>query len=121
MKMDITVKLGCALAIFGGIMSFVGMVLDLKIENSALAVMGLYMLSAALFFGVAGGLTGHGQWSWNFLMFMGFLTLGVVVAGAIGDYFNIYVAVVQAALAILVIASSSASGTKAWLSEPHVD
>ena len=119
MKMSNTIKTGCALGIIGGIVAMIGLVLYLEVDNSAVVTMSVYMLAAVLFFALAGAFSMNSQWSWKVLMFMNFVTLGIIIGGAIADYYNMWWAVVEAVIGILIVIVSVSGETKIWLTEPH--
>ena len=119
MKMSNTIKTGCALGIIGGIVAMIGLVLYLEVDNSAVVTMSVYMLAAVLFFALAGAFSMNSQWSWKVLMFMNFVTLGIIIGGAIADYSNMWWAVVEAVIGILIVICSVSGGPKTWLTEPH--
>ena len=119
MKMSNTIKTGCALGIIGGIVAMIGLVLYLEVDNSAVVTMSVYMLAAVLFFALAGAFSMNSQWSWKVLMFMNFVTLGIIIGGAIADYYNMWWAVVEAVIGILIVIVSVSGETKMWLTEPR--
>ena len=90
------------------------LVLFFKVEESALADMGAYMLIAVMFFALAGGFAKGGQWSWDVLLLMTFLTIGVVGGAVVFETVDLYAGVILVLIGILIIASLSLSSSKIW-------
>lgn len=119
MKMSKTIKAGCAFGLIGGIVAMIGLVLFLKVEENAVVTMGVYMLAAVLFFAIAGAFGKNSQWSWKVLMFMDFVTLGIIIGGTVAGYFDVWWAVIETAIGIIIVAISNSANSRLWLSEPH--
>ncbi len=117
--MSKTIKAGCVFGLIGGIVAMIGLVLFFEAEESAVVTMAVYMLVAVLFFAIAGAFGKHSQWSWKVLMFMDFVTLGIVIGGAVAEYFDVWWAVVEAAIGVILVVISNTSGSRTWLSEPR--
>lgn len=118
MEMSNTVKAGCVLGLVGGIIAMIGLIFFLKEETYAITTMGVYMLAAVMFFALAGAYSATSQWSWKVLMFMNFLTLGVIIGGAIADYYNAAWAAIEAVIGILILVIG-AGPAKIWFSAPR--
>ncbi|MCL1811494.1 MAG: hypothetical protein FWG41_04695 [Methanomassiliicoccaceae archaeon] len=108
------VKIGCALGFIGGIICMIGLALFFEVEDSALANMGAYMLIAVMFFALAGGFAKGGQWSWNVLLLMTFLTIAAVGCSVIFEVLDVNVGIILVAVGALIVASLSMPSSKTW-------
>jgi len=115
MKIPGIAKGGCVVALIGGIIAVAGLALYFKPANEAVTDLAFYMLVAVLFFAMAGGFVSNNQWNQNVFLFMGFLTVAVIVACTVTEHFDIVWAVVEAAVAVVVIAIGYSSGVKNWI------
>jgi lysylphosphatidylglycerol synthetase-like protein (DUF2156 family) len=113
-KMPRIVKIGGALGFIGGVISIICMAMFFDIDESALTVMGAYLLIAVMFFALAGGFAKTGQWSWSVLMLMTFLTVGVVGAAVIFDAVDLYAGIILVIVAALIVASLALPSSKTW-------
>ncbi|MCL2149009.1 MAG: hypothetical protein FWH47_06710 [Methanomassiliicoccaceae archaeon] len=106
-----SVRIGSALGLLGGVAAVASMAVFFRAEDGALLDMGACMLAAVLFFALAGGLSKGGLWSWNVLLLMTFLTIGVagslVIVGAIDAYVGVFLAAIGALIAASLIAPAS--------------
>jgi len=112
-------KMGCGLGILGGVICMVGLVLFLEVAQSAIVTMSLYMLAAVLFFALAGAFSRTGQWSWKVLMFMAFVTAGIVLGGTIVGYYDFWFGFIETVIGILIIAVGALGDTKKYLTRPR--
>lgn len=112
-------KLGCGLGILGGIICMIGLVLYFEAAQSAIVTMSLYMLAAVLFFALAGAFSQTGQWSWNVLMFMAFVTTGIILGGTIAGYYDFWFGFIETIVGILIIAVGALGDTKKFLARPR--
>ena len=108
------VKAGGALGFAGGLISIVCLALFFEVDGGALTVMGAYMLIAVMFFALAGGFARNGQWSWNVLLLMTFLTVGVVGASVIFEAVDLDAGIILAAVGALIVACLAMPSSKAW-------
>ena len=108
------VKIGGALGFIGGIISIVCLAVFFEIDESALAEMGAYMLIAVMFFALAGGFARDGRWSWNILLLMTFLTVGVVGCFVVLDAVDLYAGTMLAVVGALIVISLIAPSSKTW-------
>lgn len=107
-------KFGAALGFIGGIIGIACLALYFEPEESTLVDMGIFMLIAVMFFALAGGFMRTGQWSWDVLLLMSFLTIGFICAAVVFDIVNIEVAAVMVAIGALIILNLSMPSTKTW-------
>jgi len=108
------VKIGGALGFLGGVVCMVCLVLFFEIEKSALADMGAYMLIAVMFFALGGGLTKSGQWSWDVLLLMTFMTIGVVGGALVFGAVDLYAGAVLVLIGALIVVSLSMPSSRTW-------
>ena len=114
------VKIGSALGFIGGIVSLLCMVIFFEAEDSALTLMGTYLLIAVMFFALAGGLSKGGQWSWNVVLFMTFLTIGVIGMAVVMEVVDLYVGILLGAIGVLIVASLSTPSSKTWANRTRI-
>jgi hypothetical protein len=108
------VKIGCALGFLGGVICMICLVIFFKEENSALVDMGVYMLIAVMFFALAGGFAKGGQWSWDVLLLMTFLTISVIGIAVMFEIVDLYAGIILVLVGALIVASLSTSSSKKW-------
>ncbi|MDD2627168.1 MAG: hypothetical protein PHT00_02910 [Candidatus Methanomethylophilus sp.] len=97
-------KVGCGLSIIAGIIAMIGLAVYFRPEQGAVLSMAVILLSAALFFGLAGGFTQTAQWSPKVLMFMCFVTAGVIIGGTVAGYYDLWFGGIETVMAILIAA-----------------
>jgi hypothetical protein len=114
------IKIGGALGLLGGVISIVCMAIFLKIEDSAVAVMGVYMLIAVLFFALAGGFSKGGQWSWDVMLLMTFLTVGSTVCSVIIGITDIVAAAVLVLIGTLMVIILTSPASKTWMNRIRI-
>ena len=114
------VKFGGALGFFGGFVSMVCLVLFFDAEEGALAAMGAYLLIAVMFFALAGGFARGGQWSWNVLLLMTFLTIGAVGCLLVFEAMDLYAGAILAVIGALIILSLTAPSSKVWTNRMRI-
>ncbi|MDR1404176.1 MAG: hypothetical protein LBJ20_01220 [Candidatus Methanoplasma sp.] len=114
------VKIGGALGFLGGIISVVCLAFFFRPEETALVDMGVYMLLAAMFFSLAGGLTRGGQWSWNILLLMTFLTISAIGCAVVFSAIDLYVAITLAVIGAVIVASLSMPSARTWTDRMRV-
>ncbi|MCH3978172.1 MAG: hypothetical protein LKJ94_04255 [Candidatus Methanomethylophilus sp.] len=123
MKLNSTIKAGQALGIIGGIIAVIGLVLYLDLEGDgamdSLGTAALMLLVMCLSFALAGAFGMHGQWNWNLLMFMNFLTLGVIAGATAAQYFELWFGCVEFVCIALICVISYSKDGKLWTAEPH--
>jgi len=119
-KVPRMVKVGGALGFVGGLVSIACLVLFFEADKSILLVMGVYMLVAVMFFALAGGLAKDGLWSWNMLMLMTFLTIGVVGGAVVFETVDLYAGIVMIAIGALIVATLSVPSSKIWANRMRV-
>ncbi len=113
-KLPRIIKIGGALGFIGGIVGIICLVLFFEIEESTLTTAGVYLLVAVMFFALAGGFAKEGQWSWNMLLLMTFLTIAVIGCAAVFDAIDLYAGIILAAIGALIIASLAMPSSKTW-------
>lgn len=110
-------KVGMAVGLLGGLLSFFAMAYLLNINDGANVIYsaGVYLATATVFFAMAGGFSKTSQWSQNVLIGYSFLTFGVCVgffaAGFVPDWF----AAISIILCIVAIACAAVGGTGVYL------
>lgn len=113
-------KIGCALGFIGGIIGIACLAFYFEPEESTITTMGVYMLISLMFFALAGGFTRSGQWSWDVLLMMTFLTIGVVCAAFIFNVIDLYVLVVLVLIGALIALNLSMPAAKTWVNRIRV-
>ncbi|MCL2031746.1 MAG: hypothetical protein FWH45_00355 [Methanomassiliicoccaceae archaeon] len=108
------VKIGGALGLLGGVVAVVCMAVFFEAEESALMKMGACMLTAVMFFALAGGFAKGGQWSWNVLLLMTFLTIGAAGSSVILGAIDLYVGVILVVIGVLIVANLAVPASKNW-------
>lgn len=108
-------NIGYTLGIIGGILGIACLAIYFKPEETAIVDMGVYMLISAMFFALAGGLTKFGQWSWNLLLLMSFITIGIICVAYVLEIVVLPVAIVFVILAALIVVILSLPPTKSWV------
>ncbi|MCL1979027.1 MAG: hypothetical protein FWG60_02580 [Methanomassiliicoccaceae archaeon] len=108
------VKIGSALGFIGGVVCIISMALFFEAEESAVLDMGVYMLIAVMFFALAGGFTKNGPWSWEVLLLMTFLTIGIVVSSAVLGAVDPYAGAILVLIGILIVIGLSMRSSKTW-------
>jgi hypothetical protein len=114
------IKIGGALGLLGGVISIVCMVIFFKLEESTIAEMGAFMLLAVMFFALAGGLSKGGQWSWDVLLLMTFLTIGATLCATILGILFPVAAIVLMAIAALIVVILIQPASKTWVNRVRV-
>ncbi len=79
---------------------------DLCIQN---------LLVSLLFFGLAGGISTKGQWTWNVTMFMIFLTATIAVMACISEMFDPLVGFALLLFSLILAALTSTKKAKACM------
>ena len=108
------IKIGCALAFLGGLFSIICMVLFFESDNSMLVTMGAYLLIAVMFFSLAGGLTKEGQWSWNTLLLMTFLTISAVGCTVVFEVVDLYAGILFVVIGALIVMCLMVPSSRTW-------
>jgi len=108
------IKIGSTLGFIGGLISIICMAFYFEADSNILVNMGAYMLIAVMFFALAGGLSRGGQWSWNVLLLIAFLTISTVGCTVVFDIVGLYVAVVLAVIGILIVVCLTMPSSKTW-------
>ncbi len=72
-------------------------------SSNVLGTCCMYLIVAVLFFALAGGFKENGQWNVSMMEFMCFVIIAIVVFSAIVEIFTLVMALVEIALAILVL------------------
>ena len=96
---------GALVATLGGVVAIVAMAMTITLENNAdaLGQVGYYLLTAVMFFAVAGGFRQNGQWPTELMILMSFVIIGLVIVGAIIDVITIGVMIALLVMAILTL------------------
>ena len=108
------IKIGSALGFIGGLICIFCMAFFFEADESMLSRMGAYMLLAVMFFALAGGLSKGGQWSWNVLLLMTFLTISAVCCSVVFDVVNLYAAIILVVIGALIVVSLVMPSSKIW-------
>ncbi|MCL2509883.1 MAG: hypothetical protein FWF07_02250 [Methanomassiliicoccaceae archaeon] len=120
MKLPRFVKVGSALGFAGGFISVACLAIFFAVSDNTLIAMGAYLLIAVMFFGLAGGLTKGGQWTWNVLLLMTFLTLGVVGGAVVFAAVDLYAGIVLGVVGALIIISLAMPSSRIWANRMRV-
>lgn len=113
-------KIGCALGLIGGIIGIACLVLYFEPEESAIATMGVYMLISLMFFALAGGFAKSGQWSWDVMLMMSFLTIGVIFAAFVFNIIDLYVLIALVIIGALIVLNLAMPSAKTWVNRIRV-
>ncbi|AIZ57188.1 hypothetical protein Mpt1_c13260 [Candidatus Methanoplasma termitum] len=108
------IKIGSALGFIGGLLCIFCLAFFFEADESMLSRMGVYMLLAVMFFALAGGLSKGGQWTWNVLLLMTFLTISAVGCSVVFGIVDLYVAIILVVLGALIIISLVMPSSKIW-------
>lgn len=108
------VKMGSVFGFLGGIVAIALMAFYFSPDESALVNMGAYMLIAVMFFALAGGLSRSGQWSWDTLVLMSFVTMGVIGATMVFDAVDLDAGLVLILINVLIIINQMMPSAKTW-------
>jgi len=119
-KVPRTVKVGGALGFIGGLISIACLAIFFEADDSILMVMGAYMLVAVMFFALAGGLAKDGLWSWNVMILMAFLTIGVVGGSVVFEAVDLYAGIILIAIGALIVASLAVPSSKIWTNRMRI-
>jgi len=114
------IKIGVALGFLGGVISIAFMAIFFKPEEIAIAEEGVCLLIAVMFFALAGGFAKGGQWSWDMMMLMTFLTTGVIVCSVIVKLLNVYAGVMLVAICALIVVVLSMTASKTWMNRMRI-
>ncbi|MFA6805201.1 MAG: hypothetical protein WCQ23_01480 [Candidatus Methanomethylophilaceae archaeon] len=109
------IKTACGLGLLGGVFSVACLALYFKPEDGSLAVIAFYMLVAVLFFATAGAFTKNGQWKWRVALFVNILTIGIIFACMIGEFFAMDAGAVLLVIAIFIFVLELLPSSKAWM------
>ncbi len=107
-------KIGGALGFLGGLIAMICIAMYFVPEESTLIDMGVYMLIAIMFFALAGGLARTGQWSWEVLLLMSFLTIGVVGAAVVFGAVDLYIGILLVIIGALITVNVAMPSSKTW-------
>jgi len=114
------VKIGGALGFIGGVISIICMAIFFKADDNALVSMSAYMLIAVMFFALGGGFAKNGNWSWNMLVFMTFLTIAVVCCSVIFNATDLYASIIMVVVGVLIIIGLSMPSSKTWATRMRI-
>jgi uncharacterized membrane protein YfcA len=121
--MSNTLRVGQVLGIIGGVIAVIGLVLFLDLEEDdaadSLILAALLLLVMCMCFALAGAFTKNRQWSWKMLMFMDFLTLGVIAGATVAEYFELWFGCVEFAVVTCIFLVAYTRDAKDWTAEPH--
>ena len=99
-----SLKVGAFFAALGGVVAIIAMAMtiDLKAED-AIGKVCYFLLTAIVFFAVAGGFKKNGQWPVELMIIMSFVAIALVIVGAILSVYNIWIMIALLVMAILVL------------------
>jgi len=106
--------------LLGGVFGIICMAVFFRGEESAIAVMGVYLLISVMFFALAGGFAKDGQWSWDMMLLMTFLTIGATVCSAIIGLSDIYAAAALIVLGALIVVVLISPASKTWMNRVRI-
>lgn len=123
MKFPGSMKVGMACGIIGGILAIVAapFPIDTYADNGMgiVGAMCVLLLTAVLYFAMAGGFSKTSQWNQNILLGYCFLTGGVMFGLLIADLVPLWLSVTEIILAAIAILCVVAGGTGKFLSSPE--
>ena len=101
-----TLSAGALVAALGGAATIgaMAMMVDLT-KPDMIGQVCYYLLTAVMFFAVAGGFKSNGQWPVELMIVMNFVVIGLLIVGAILSVFNIWVMVGLLVMAVFVLAT----------------
>lgn len=102
--MNATDKFGLFVSCLGGIIAIAGLAMYYEYSWDAVTSLGLMLLLSAMFFALGGAFTKNSQWTPKGMVFFGFLTFAVPLIATIGEIFEPIFGVVEAVVALLIIA-----------------
>ena len=99
-----SLSVGALAAALGGAVSIGAMAMTVDLGTmDAIGQVCYYLLTAIVFFAVAGGYKQNGQWPTELMILMSFVLIGLVIVGAILDVIGIWVMIALLVMAILVL------------------
>jgi len=110
-------KVGMAVGLFGGLLSFFAMAFVLNINDgtNVIYTSGVYLATATVFFAMAGGFSKTSQWGQNVLIGYSFLSFGVCVGFFAASLVPVWFATISIILCVIAIACAAVGGTGAYL------
>lgn len=114
------VKVGGAFGFLGGLVSIICLAIFFEADEHVLVDMGAYMLFAVMFFALAGGFAKGGQWQWDILLLMAFLTIGAVGCAVVFGAVDLYAGVILVLIGALIVVSLTVPSSKNWANRMRV-
>jgi hypothetical protein len=118
MKMSVTpngIKTACGLGLLGGVFSVACLALFYKPEDNILPTIAFYMLTAALFFALAGAFVKNSQWNWRVALFVSFINLGIIAGCMAAGYFELWAGIVLLIFDVCIVILETLPSSKKWL------
>lgn len=115
-------KGGMACGLLGGLVCFFALAYLLSVDDagmSIVATMAIYLLSAVMFFAMAGGFSKTSQWTQNILIGYCFLAAGVLVAVAVSGLVPLWFFIIEIILVAIAVLCASVGNTAKYLSSPE--
>jgi len=109
------IKTALGLSLIGGAFSVACLGLFNNFEENLLIIAPMYMLTAVLFFALAGAFTKNSQWGWRVALFISFLNLGIIAGCTAAEYFELWAGIVLMVFAICIIILEILPSSKKWL------
>lgn len=109
-------KAGLGIALVGGILCFVAMTTEFDPQDpDTIRNMGIYLLSAVVFFAIAGGFSRYAQWSRPLLGGMVFFGAAIVLALFIAKYIPLWFFVSEIVICVFLISCLSSVQLRGYL------
>ncbi|MGN1045193.1 MAG: hypothetical protein ACI4Q9_04475 [Candidatus Methanomethylophilaceae archaeon] len=101
-----TLSAGALVAALGGAATIgaMAMMVDLT-KADMIGQVCYYLLTAVMFFAVAGGFKSNGQWPVELMIVMNFVVIGLLIVGAILSVFDIWVMIGLLVMAVFVLST----------------
>ncbi len=109
------IKAACGIALLGGILSVAYLALFYESSEGFLTIAGLYMLTAVLFFALAGAFVRGGQWNQGVSLIVAFLNLGIIGAGILAGFFDQAAGGLLLVLVVCILVLLAMPSSKRWL------
>lgn len=109
------IKTAYGLGIFGGVLSIALMAFYFKPEDDILPEIAFYMLTAVLFFAMAGAFSKNSQWSWRVALFVSFICIGTAAGCTTAGYFEPAAGALLIAIGTCIVILEILPSSKKWL------
>ena len=99
-----SLKVGAFSAALGGVAMIIAMAMTIDLStDDAIGKVCYFLLTAIVFFAVAGGFKKNGQWPVELMIIMAFVAIALVIVGAIFNVYSVWNMIAPLVLAILAL------------------